>query len=147
MREVREVCFFKSNVKKGKYVTKWVGEGNFRCDYLDVQTLPLGVCTVAQSVKNLALPQLWHRSQLQLRFDPWPGNFHMLRMQPETTTTHTKIKSPLKSSEAGWDQILIWNSVWAAWPWVSYLNSLCLRFLIYKIELITVPALWVYYQG
>ena len=24
---------------------------------------------------------LWHRSQLQLRFSPWPRNFHMLRVQ------------------------------------------------------------------
>ena len=30
-----------------------------------------------QWVKDLALPQLWHRSQLQLRFNPWPRNFHM----------------------------------------------------------------------
>ena len=27
-----------------------------------------------QWVKDLALPQLWLRSQLQLRSDPWPGN-------------------------------------------------------------------------
>ena len=34
--------------------------------------------SLVQWVKNLALPQLWHRSQLWLKFDPWPGNFHML---------------------------------------------------------------------
>ena len=28
--------------------------------------------------KGLVLPQLWHRSQLQLGFDLWPRNFHML---------------------------------------------------------------------
>ena len=28
-------------------------------------------------LKDLALPQLWHRLQLQLRSDPWPRNFHM----------------------------------------------------------------------
>ena len=32
----------------------------------------------AQWVKDLVLPQVWRRSQLWLRFDPWPGNFHML---------------------------------------------------------------------
>ena len=32
---------------------------------------------MVQCVKDPALPQLWCRSQLQLRFDPWPGNFHM----------------------------------------------------------------------
>ena len=65
-----------------------------------------GTPTVAQRVKNLnvaaqvtpeervwspskhselqdpALPQLPHRSQLQLRFNPWPGNFHMPRVRP-----------------------------------------------------------------
>ena len=30
-----------------------------------------------QQVKDLALPQLWHRLPLWLRFDPWPGTFHM----------------------------------------------------------------------
>lgn len=28
-------------------------------------------------VKDLTLPQLWHRSQLCLGFNPWPGNLHM----------------------------------------------------------------------
>ena len=28
----------------------------------------------AQWVNNLALPQLWLRSQLRLRYDPWPRN-------------------------------------------------------------------------
>ena len=32
---------------------------------------------MAQWVKDLALPQLWNRLQLQLGFDPWPGNLHM----------------------------------------------------------------------
>ena len=39
----------------------------------------LGVPTVAQWVKDLALRQLWCRSQLWLRFSPWPRNFHMLQ--------------------------------------------------------------------
>ena len=29
---------------------------------------------VAQRVRDLVLPQLWRRSQLWLRSDPWPGN-------------------------------------------------------------------------
>ena len=37
----------------------------------------MGVTTVAQWVKDLALLQLQHRSQLWLGFDPWPGNFHI----------------------------------------------------------------------
>ena len=31
---------------------------------------------------DLVLPWLWCRLQLQLRLDPWPGNFHMPQVQP-----------------------------------------------------------------
>ena len=37
----------------------------------------------AQWVMGLALWQLWHRLQLQLRFDPRPGNSHMSQVQPK----------------------------------------------------------------
>jgi len=37
---------------------------------------------VGQWVKDLALPQLWHRLQLRLRFHPWPRNFHVPRVWP-----------------------------------------------------------------
>ena len=37
----------------------------------------MGGASSAQWVKNPALLQLWHRSQLQLKFHLWPGNFHM----------------------------------------------------------------------
>ena len=57
----------------------------------------MGAPPVVQEVKDLALSlrqcefnpipglaqwvkELWCRSHLQLRFDPWLGNFHMLRM-------------------------------------------------------------------
>ena len=33
-----------------------------------------------QLVKELVFLQLWCRSQLWLRFSPWPGNFHMPQM-------------------------------------------------------------------
>ena len=33
---------------------------------------------LAQWVKDLGLPQLWHCPQLWLGFDSWLGNFHML---------------------------------------------------------------------
>ena len=32
-----------------------------------------------QWVKDPVLPKLWHMSQLQLGFGPWPGNFHVLQ--------------------------------------------------------------------
>ena len=37
----------------------------------------------AQWVKDLTLLQLWHRSQLQFVFCPWPRNSHMPWVQPE----------------------------------------------------------------
>lgn len=37
----------------------------------------LGVPTVAQWAKDLALSPRWLRSQLRLRFRLWPRNFHM----------------------------------------------------------------------
>ena len=30
----------------------------------------------SSGLKDLALSQLLHRSELWLRFSPWPGNFH-----------------------------------------------------------------------
>lgn len=42
---------------------------------------------VAQWVKHLALPQLWHRVLLQLECDPWPGEL------PYATSAAKKIKS------------------------------------------------------
>ena len=32
-------------------------------------------------LKHLAVPHLWHRSQMWSGFNPWPENFHMLREQ------------------------------------------------------------------
>ena len=43
----------------------------------------LGVSTAAQQANGLAMSQLWRRSQLQLGFDPWAGNFHMLWACPQ----------------------------------------------------------------
>ena len=39
-------------------------------EYRDAGSIP----STGQWVKDLALLQLWHKSQLQLRFDPWPKN-------------------------------------------------------------------------
>ena len=45
----------------------------------DVRVPPLAQCS---ELKDPALPQLWWRLQVQLGFNPWPGNFHMLQVQP-----------------------------------------------------------------
>ena len=33
-------------------------------------------------LKDLALPQLWYRSQLWFILNPWPGNFYMPQVEP-----------------------------------------------------------------
>ena len=38
----------------------------------------LGRCSCCSRLKDLVLLQRPRRSQLQLRFNPWPGNFHIL---------------------------------------------------------------------
>ena len=38
------------------------------------------ITSLARCVKDLALPQLWLRSQLRLGSDPWPGNSICLRV-------------------------------------------------------------------
>ena len=49
-----------------------------------VEKYSLGSSCVAQRVEDLVLPQLQHR------FDPWLGNFHMLQAQPiKKIHTHT----------------------------------------------------------
>ena len=50
---------------------------------------------MVQWVKALALLQLWHRLQLQLTFDPWPRNFHILQVWP----TKKKIKTQAKKKK------------------------------------------------
>ena len=32
---------------------------------------------MAQWVKDPELPPFWYRSQMQLKFSPWPGHVHM----------------------------------------------------------------------
>ena len=53
-------------------------------------------------VKDPALLQLWHRSQMQLRISYWPRNSHMLGMQPKKAKTkqkETKKKQPQNGGE------------------------------------------------
>ena len=39
--------------------------------------------TWSSGLKDLALPQLWHRLQLWLGFKPWSGNFHIPQVWPQ----------------------------------------------------------------
>ena len=49
------------------------------------------VPAMVQGVKDAVLLQLWQRSQLWLRFHPWPGNFYMPPVWPKNPTTHINI--------------------------------------------------------
>ena len=44
-----------------------------------VQRVP----AIVQWVKDPVLLQLWCRLQLRLKFNPWPGNFHIPRVRPK----------------------------------------------------------------
>ena len=44
------------------------------------------------ALKDSALLQLKHRSQLWLRFNPWPRNFYMLQVQPPPKKRGIKIR-------------------------------------------------------
>ena len=44
-------------------------------------------------VKDTALPQLWQRSHPQLRFNPWPRNFHRPWIQSKKKKKKKKKKS------------------------------------------------------
>ena len=57
-----------------------------------------GVPAVAQCIKDLALLWLWWRSYLWLRFNPWPGNFHMPQVQVKKKNKQEK--SVRKASRA-----------------------------------------------
>ena len=59
-------------------------------DPLGLKKLKPGVPTVMQWAENLVLLQLRQKLQLGLRFDPWPGNLHMLLVQQKITNQPTQ---------------------------------------------------------
>ena len=54
----------------------------------------------AQQIKDPALTQLWHRSQLWLRFNPWPRNFHVLHWCGQK-----RKKNPWQKGLYRWDEV------------------------------------------
>ena len=48
----------------------WCNRLDCLCSGRDADSIPGPV----RWVKDLVLLQLWYKLQLQLRFDPWPGN-------------------------------------------------------------------------
>lgn len=49
-------------------------------DIIQIKTSVLGILVMVQWVKDLALPQLWHSLQLQLRIDSQLKNLHILQV-------------------------------------------------------------------
>ena len=62
----------------------------------------------AQWVKDPALLQLWHRSQLQLGFDSWSEDFHMPLGRPKKKTKkYTEGEFPGGSAGSGSGVVLV----------------------------------------
>ena len=67
-----------------------------------------------QGIKELMLPQLWHRSQLQLGFIPPLGNFHMPmgaakkeKKNYQSSLVMQWVKDPVLSLQ--WLESLLWR--------------------------------------
>ena len=60
---------------------------------LSSKALPISELPVPQRDKDPAFSLLWLRSLLWCRFDPWPGNFHMLWARQNTFLKQKNIKS------------------------------------------------------
>ena len=58
-----------------------------------------GIPPAAWWIEALAFPQLWHRSQLRLGVDPWPGNFHKLWVWPKEENVAKEASIPLLPAE------------------------------------------------
>ena len=72
--------------------------------------IALAVPAVAQWVKYPAFPQLWRRSQLWLRFDPWPWELpYTVGTAKPKKQNSTKQYSP-KGQEAGTVPVLKWST-------------------------------------
>ena len=58
---------------------------------------------------DLKWPQLWHGSQLQLRFSPWSGNSHMLQVWPfkkeneDGAIVEVRLQKILQAEARRWD--------------------------------------------
>ena len=61
----------KNNWVGSPAVAKWVK------NLSAVVQVPVQFPAWCLGLRDPALPQLWHRSQLWLTFNPWPGNFYM----------------------------------------------------------------------
>ena len=66
------------------------------------------------ALKDLVLPQLGCRSQLQLRFNPWPRNIHMLWVRPwkKRKEMHTHTESSKRTANSYIFHLILKHRLW-----------------------------------
>ena len=78
-------------------------------------------------LKESESPQLWHRSKLQLRFDPWlldPLHFHMPWVWPKKKTKKTKNKNEWEQMLFIYECLCVWSQVQQNCWWIPALIGL-----------------------
>ena len=68
---------------------------------------------MVQWVKDPMLLKVWCRSQLQLRFDPWPWNLHMAQVEPTGEKKKKKFWGGSPAAQRVKDSALS-----LLWPWL-----------------------------
>ena len=77
---------------------QWVNDPAYFCGVAN------SIPGLAQLFKDLVLAQLWHRSQMWLRFDPRPRNLHMTRVW-------LKKGKKKKTTESKWQKSRHWTQI------------------------------------
>ena len=118
--------------------------GSSRCGAMGMMSLEYwdtgSILSPTQGVKDLVLPYLWRRSQLQLRSDPWPGNsicHGAAKKENKQTKKPRKVGGPASSPSAShWCGIhsrlattsapLLWECKWTSsiLAWVFFVSEL-----------------------
>jgi len=89
----------------------------------------------AQWIMDPELPQLWYSLQLQLRFDPCPGNFHCQKKKKKKERKKKEKSHPYLSIEASprdkmlcskshWENENVFIQTWVVWHFIKGLNLL-----------------------
>ena len=86
---------------------------------------------MAQWVKDLAMSPLWLRLTLLHRFNCWPGNFHMLWVQPQTNKMQLEILTlsevRKKKTTTIWYHLYVESKIWYKWTYPQNRNRLTER--------------------
>ena len=98
-------------------------------------------------VEDLALLQLWHRSKLQLEFNPWPRNFHMPWIQGQGggryTHTHIHTRARARSQNPSLHQTCL--QFWSGFGGFSLKTSFFNKYILRRWKLF--PCITTSYLG